>query len=262
MSKSSGGGGIYQWNITHQENQVNVVVISDGIAQNYLWLTSPMTTNQWFQFTLVFDGNLPEMQRLKLYVNGQSSNTTVYKHLGTLGTTTQNSTQNVCIGASHESGNPSDLHSFYDGNIDDIRIYAKALTQEEIDSLYHEGGWNTTTYSEPRVVFSTDVYGPVYAGISILKQDAMYAIASGDAIYRMNTDGSTKYTLEVSGEIRSASSIAHDNTVYIASSDRNLYAFTKDGTFCMASTANRRNIDSNADNRFSSKSIVYRRVQS
>jgi outer membrane protein assembly factor BamB len=229
MSKSSGGSGIYQWNITHQENQINVAVISDGIAQNYLWLTSPMTTNQWFQFALVFDGSLPEMDRLKLYVNGQSSNTSVYKHQGTLGTTTQNSTQNVCVGASHEYSYPNQLHSFYDGSIDDIRIYAKALTQEKIDSLYHEGGWNTIKYNEPRVVFSTNVGGPVYAGISILKQDVMYAIASGVAIYRMNTSGSTEYTLEVSGEVRSASSIAHDNTVYIASSDRNLYAFTKDG---------------------------------
>jgi len=229
MSKSSGGGGVYQWNITHQENQVNVAVISDGIAQNYLWLTSPMPTNQWFQFTLVFDGSLLEMERLKLYLNGQSSNTTVYKHIGTLGTSTQNSTQNVCIAASHEYGDPQNLHSFYDGSIDDIRIYSKALTQEEIDSLYHEGGWNPTTYSEPRVVFSRDVGGPIYAGISVLGDNAIYAIASGYAVYRLNTDGSLIYELQVNGEIRSASSIAHDNTVYIASSDRNLYAFTKEG---------------------------------
>jgi formylglycine-generating enzyme required for sulfatase activity/outer membrane protein assembly factor BamB len=229
MSKSSGGNGIYQWNITHTENLVNVAVVSDGIAQNYLWLVSPMSTNQWFQFVLVFDGSLPEMERLKLYVNGKSSNTSVYKHLGTLGTTTQNSTQNVCIGASHEFGNPQDLHSFYNGCIDDIRIYAKALTQEEIDSLYHEGGWNTTTYSEPQTAFSINVGGPVYAGISILGDNAMYAIASGDAVYRMNTAGSVAYTLQVAGDIRSSSSIAYDTTVYIASSDRNLYAFSKDG---------------------------------
>jgi outer membrane protein assembly factor BamB len=229
MSKSSGGNGIYQWNIAHQENLVHAAVVSDGIAQNYLWLTSPMTINQWFQFTLVFDGSLPEMQRLKLFVNGQSSNTSVYKHLGTLGTTTQNSTQNVCIGASHEFGDPQNLHSFYDGCIDDIRIYAKALTQEEIDSLYHEGGWNATTYKEPRIAFSIDVGGPVYAGISILGDNAIYAIASGDAVYRMNTAGSVAYTLQVAGDIRSSSSIAYDTTVYIASSDRNLYAFSKDG---------------------------------
>jgi outer membrane protein assembly factor BamB len=161
MSKSSGGGGIYQWNIAHQENLVHVAVVSDGIAQNYLWLTSPMSTNQWFQFALIFDGNLPEVQRVKMYVNGQSSNTSVYKHLGTLGTTTQNTTQNVCIGASHEFGNPQDLHSFYNGTVDDIRIYAKPLTQVEIDSLYHAGGWDTTNHAPianagPNQIISVD----------------------------------------------------------------------------------------------------------
>jgi len=87
----------------------------------------------------------------------------------------------------------------------------------------------SSTFKSPRVVFSTNVGGPVYAGISIISDNALYAIASGDAIYRMNTIGSIAYSLQVAGDIRSASSIAYDNTVYIASSDRNLYAFSKDG---------------------------------
>ena len=31
--------------------------------------------------------------------------------------------------------------SYFDGTIDDIRIYNRALTESEIDALYHEGGW-------------------------------------------------------------------------------------------------------------------------
>jgi formylglycine-generating enzyme required for sulfatase activity len=31
--------------------------------------------------------------------------------------------------------------SFHRGNIDDVRIYNRALAESEIDSLYHEGGW-------------------------------------------------------------------------------------------------------------------------
>jgi outer membrane protein assembly factor BamB len=45
----------------------------------------------------------------------------------------------------------------------------------------------------------------------------------------MNAAGSIAYMLQVAGDIRSSSSIAYDTTVYIASSDRNLYAFSKDG---------------------------------
>jgi hypothetical protein len=141
IGKSAGGTGPYQWNISHQEGLVTAFVSSYGTAQNYLWLSNPIPINKWFQFALVFDGSLPEMQRLMLFVNGQSSNTSVYRHLGILGTTTQYSTQNICVGASHENGYPQSLHSFYDGIIDDIRIYARALTKEEIDSLYNGKGW-------------------------------------------------------------------------------------------------------------------------
>ena len=87
----------------------------------------------------------------------------------------------------------------------------------------------SSTFSQPKVAFTMNLKGPVYAGISILGDNAMYAIASGDAVYRMNAAGSVAYTLQVAGDIRSSSSIAYDTTVYIASSDRNLYAFSKEG---------------------------------
>jgi outer membrane protein assembly factor BamB len=88
-----------------------------------------------------------------------------------------------------------------------------------------------TVYSQLKVrtVFTINVGGPIYAGISVLGDNAIYAIASGDAVYRMNVTGNVAYTIQVAGDIRSSSSIAYDTTMYIASSDRNLYAFSKDG---------------------------------
>ena len=35
--------------------------------------------------------------------------------------------------------------NYFSGSIDDIRIYNRALTQAEIDTLFHEGGWDSTT---------------------------------------------------------------------------------------------------------------------
>ena len=87
----------------------------------------------------------------------------------------------------------------------------------------------SSTFSQPKVAFTINLGGPVYAGISVLGDNALYAIASGYAVYRMNAAGSIAYMLQVAGDIRSSSSIAYDTTVYIASSDRNLYAFSKDG---------------------------------
>ncbi len=142
VGKNAGGTyGPYQWSVSHVGGLIVGGVFSDTAQQNYVELSCPMATNQWFHFVLVFDGSLPEMQRVKLYVNGQSSNTTVYQHVGTLGTTTTNSAQNLTIGATHAANHPEYPGNFYDGNIDDIRIYNWALDSTTIQSLYHEKGW-------------------------------------------------------------------------------------------------------------------------
>ncbi|HTR80796.1 MAG TPA: LamG-like jellyroll fold domain-containing protein [Bacteroidota bacterium] len=137
IGKNAGGSvGPYQWNVTHRDGFVYAAVFSDPAQRDYLALVSPMSTNQWFHFVLVFDGSLPEMERVKLYVDGQSSNTSVYQHVGNLGTTTSRTGQHLTIGASHAAHDPQSFHAFYDGDIDDIRIYDRALTAAEIEELY------------------------------------------------------------------------------------------------------------------------------
>jgi outer membrane protein assembly factor BamB len=86
-----------------------------------------------------------------------------------------------------------------------------------------------SSFSQPQIKFIQNLGGPIYAGVSILGNDIMYVIASHDAVYKMNTAGTIAYSLQVGGEIRSSSSIAFDTTVYIASSDKNLYAFSNYG---------------------------------
>ncbi|MCK4919907.1 MAG: hypothetical protein KAS71_02610, partial [Bacteroidales bacterium] len=50
---------------------------------------------------------------------------------------------NIQIGCFRDENNPEGYYdSFWDGEIDDIRFYQKALTDEEISSLYHENGWD------------------------------------------------------------------------------------------------------------------------
>lgn len=145
IGKNAGGTyGPYQWSVSHVGGLLVGGVFSDTAQHNYVELACPMATNQWFHFVLVFDGSLPEMQRVKLYVNGKTSATTVYQHVGTLGTTTANSAQNLTIGATHAPNNPGSAGNFYNGNIDDIRIYNFALDSTSVQSLYHEGGWPKT----------------------------------------------------------------------------------------------------------------------
>lgn len=92
-----------------------------------------------------------------------------------------------------------------------------------------DGARGTSRATVTRSIFKIYVNGPVTAGLSLLGDSVLYAIAAGDAVYRLDIDGNTLYTLQVGGSVLSASSIAYDTTVYIASTDRNLYAFNRFG---------------------------------
>jgi hypothetical protein len=137
LGKNGGGtNGPFQWNVNHSDGVVYAAVMSDPTAKNYIALTSPMPANQWFHFVLVFDGSLAEANRLQLYVNGESINTTIYQHVGTLGPTTTNTTQELTIGSGHVGGAPQTPNNLYNGYLDDIRIYNRALTFAEQHDLY------------------------------------------------------------------------------------------------------------------------------
>ncbi|MDR3625765.1 MAG: sialidase domain-containing protein, partial [Ignavibacteriaceae bacterium] len=72
---------------------------------------------------------------VKLYVNGSSGSTYVYQNTGTLGTNTKDSQADLTIGAVHQP-NSSDWSDFLNGNVDDIRIYNRALSATEVLNLY------------------------------------------------------------------------------------------------------------------------------
>jgi outer membrane protein assembly factor BamB len=194
------------------------------------------------------------------------------------------------------------------GSIDDVRLYKRALSFLEIDSLYHEGGWvsppraaslrdtviydagrvptvtlnysaagssdnggtidsiwwyvngirvgndTTLSYGFPQgtntlklvvrnnlgakdsssarvtiIAHTLSVNGPVRSGLSLLGDNVLYVVATGDAIYRLDNNLNLQFDLQVNGDILSASSIAFDTTMYIGSTDRNLYAFSNHG---------------------------------
>ena len=51
----------------------------------------------------------------------------------------KNTSLDLIIGAHmNSSGN---VYNFFQGNLDDLRIYNRALTEAEVQALYYEGGW-------------------------------------------------------------------------------------------------------------------------
>ncbi|MCX6162352.1 MAG: PQQ-binding-like beta-propeller repeat protein [Ignavibacteriae bacterium] len=108
--------------------------------------------------------------------------------------------------------------------------FPQGLNTVKLVVIDNNGAKDSSIAKVKRAVFVKQFAGPVYAGLSMTADSILYAIASGDKVYRMDTDGNIKYFLSVGGNILSSSSIAYDTSVFIGSTDNNLYAFSKNGT--------------------------------
>ena len=89
--------------------------------------TENIVTNEWYFLVGTYDGN-----EIKFYVNGE-----IYGSLETGGQPLANQDLNLMIGS---SSTPN--VAMLSGILDDIRIYNRALTDEEIQFLYNENGWD------------------------------------------------------------------------------------------------------------------------
>jgi hypothetical protein len=134
ITKSAGGIGPYQWAINHDtDGRVYALVAGDKNASAFIERMSSqkIPLNTWFHFVLRFDGSLASSDlRMTFFVDGIAGG--ISRLVGTPGTGTENTNQVISIGGSLISGvvaNP------YPGSIDEVRIYNRVLTMDEVDSL-------------------------------------------------------------------------------------------------------------------------------
>ena len=128
------------------------------VAPFNLEATTIMTAGQWYHIACSYDGT-----DLNIYVNGTLENSVA------MGSTNTNST-NVFIGS---NANTSDSDRQLDAQIDDIRIYNRVLTDNEIQSLYAACQEGTMIYNAdrhvPQYCAGNDQWtamGPVRGGIT------------------------------------------------------------------------------------------------
>ncbi|NOG46832.1 MAG: hypothetical protein HND50_16440 [Calditrichaeota bacterium] len=89
-------------------------------------LSDTLPLNFWLHALATYDG-----VNMKIYING------VLENIKSTDTEINiNNNKPIIIGNSSGGIRP------FDGAIDDIRIYNRALTEDEIQTLYHEGGWD------------------------------------------------------------------------------------------------------------------------
>ena len=97
-------------------------------------LNVTFSNNTWYNIVLTYNGaNTPNSAKCNLYINGvKETNTTGY-NVSSL----NSSSSNFNIGR-HENG-ASSYNNFFDGNIDEIALFDKELSQSEVTAIYNSG---------------------------------------------------------------------------------------------------------------------------
>ena len=77
--------------------------------------------------------------------------------------------------------------------------------------------------------FSLATTGTIEGGVTVIDENILYVASSGDGVHRYDAVGNKVYTLNVDGEIKSSTTITPNHTVFITSTDYNLYSFNANG---------------------------------
>ena len=125
VSKRAGGEVGYQLDTTIDRGPrtIGFKLTSSSGGNMFRYGATALQANTWYHVTGVYDAATSE---LHVYLNGQLDDGTL---LGTVTATQQNSSANVNIGR-----RPGSSSFNFNGRIDDVRIYNRALTAAEIQA--------------------------------------------------------------------------------------------------------------------------------
>lgn len=112
------------WGLGQRGNDINWGVTTSNGGFNVWALDFNYT--QWYYYVMKYDGS-----NISTYVNGQ-----LYASEQASGTINTN-TNKIYISRYNEGGD-----YYFDGTLDDFRIYNRSVSVLEINELYHEGGWD------------------------------------------------------------------------------------------------------------------------
>ena len=131
-----GANGTRSWRFSIGATGLLIANLSQtGTGSENTISTASIDVNAWNMVAFAFDG---VVQECKIWINGvlDINNPTSITEL-------KNTTVPMRIGARGDSS--VDEIDFFDGNIDEVSVYNKSLTQTDIDSLYNSGIPNNPT---------------------------------------------------------------------------------------------------------------------
>lgn len=128
----------YIFCLAKQNNNSTVCLGTSFYSGNNFYYNQPINTGSWYHFTFIHDSNSGG----KIYINGLLVSSNNINGIICSGINP------IYIGADIENGN---LYRYFNGKLDDIGIWNRALTQTEITALYtgtlsSESFTNTTNF--------------------------------------------------------------------------------------------------------------------
>ncbi len=118
-----------EWWSLNTYNNVPRALIGNGTSVTAVSDPTAITANTWYHLTMTFDGT-----NIVLYTNGIQVGT------GTRTMTFSSDTTGVVIGANAQGAGDTSITEFFQGYIEDIRVYNKVLTVNEILTIMNCGG--------------------------------------------------------------------------------------------------------------------------
>ena len=109
--------------------------------------------------------------------------------------------------------------------------FKQGITNVKLKVGNISGFYDSTTATVTRGTFKKYIPGPVFAGLSMAGDSVLYVISTGDKIYRLDINGNPTLNIQVNGNILSSCSVGNDSSIFIGSSDNNLYGFNRYGFY-------------------------------
>ncbi len=199
-----------------------------GTKAAFFYGSDNLDDGKWHHIAGTFDGLL-----VKIYLDGFLMAT---QDIGVADTLATNN-EMLTIGS-------MDNQHYYDGAIDEIRIYNRALHESEIKELYAQGQpWpmfhhdtqhtGRSPYTGPNyntILWTYNTGGEVNSSPAIDENGTIYVGSEDHNLYALNPDGTLKWTYVTGGGISSSPAIGYNGSIYVGSEDHNLYALNPDGT--------------------------------
>ena len=111
-------------------NKLRYVIVSDTGTDYSATSTTVLNNNQWYYVVGTYDNTTGNVS---IYINGNFENSII----NTEKTTTSGSSP-FYIGSELNTGTPT----YFNGSLDEVRIYNRALSESEIELLYNESPYN------------------------------------------------------------------------------------------------------------------------